>query len=109
MLLRRKAQTSYYSLTSFSREGDIEWGLFVELIERQFQNPVESGNIKDKFYSIRQKRSVMDYITEYMDILSYLLPNYISEEASIEHFIRNLKPSTQDDVKMRKPKTLLGA
>ena len=109
MYLRGKAQTWYYSLISFSREGDIEWSLFVELIRRQFQNPVESGNIKDKFYSIRQKGSVMDYIIEYMDILSYLPPNYISEEASVEHFIRNLKTRTQDEVRMRKPKTLFEA
>lgn len=33
----------------------------------------------------------MDYLIEYMDTLSYLPLHYISEEAAVEHFIRNLK------------------
>ena len=57
------------------------------MIKRLFQSPIEACNIRDTFYSIRQK----------------------GEEASDEHFNRNLKHKKQVKVRMRKPKDLLNA
>jgi len=99
--LRRKALSHIHSLGMTCKEMD--WETYKEHLKKTFTPRMEKEKMLGKLTRIRQERDLVTYTTEFMNIVNKL---QIGEEMKILFFVKGLKPKTQAELNVKKPKTL---
>ena len=104
-----KDQAAIWYLTFKSKWGPDThptWGNFCHALQAAFSPPNHINNIMDQWAKVHQTTSVHDYAQRFQSILLQPPPNATTPFATLDHFIRGLKPKTQLEVRLRDPSSL---
>jgi hypothetical protein len=102
--LKKTASNWFYQHYSSIPPEQVTWEGARDRLIKDFSPPNLEEHYWKKWSNLRQKTTVLDYISELYDILSQL-PK-LPDEAVLHQFIHGLKPQTRYAVEDERPKTL---
>jgi hypothetical protein len=110
--LRDSASIWYLSFRQqWSEQSDstILWETFVQHLLTTFMPPNHQQSTMDKWAKLRQVSSVDNYNKAFRSLLLQLPDNATTAYATLDKYIRGLKPKTAIEVQLRDPQTLAEA
>ncbi|EIE82979.1 hypothetical protein RO3G_07684 [Rhizopus delemar RA 99-880] len=102
-LMRDRAQKWWNRLTE-KNEQSTTWERFKLDIEYAFKPSYSQQAARDRLANVKQSSSVIEYVDAFQDILLDL-PN-ISDDESLDRFVRGLKNNVRTHVLTKEPRTL---
>ncbi|KAG1440621.1 hypothetical protein G6F55_013446 [Rhizopus delemar] len=102
-LLRDRAQ-KWWNQLSQKNEESTTWEKFKVDLEYSFKPSYSEHAARDRLASIKQNRSVAEYVDEFQDVLLDL-PR-VSDDEALDRFVRGLKDDARIHVLTKEPRSL---